>query len=458
MGKKKKEGAMEANEEQEGLLMQRFELIQMDLVKCDQNQPRRQFNEETIRELADSIEQEGLLQPIIVKPTATHESDGMYVIVAGERRYRAFVLLKRNKIPAIIRNRGDTFALSLVENILRENLNQIDEAKAVQKLIRNMGYTQEQVATLVKKSTGWVQQRLLLLRLPKEVQDMITNGKLPPVQGLNLARYKGPKGTIIRLAHDLSAARLSGQRALRAIRSALGVDKDCSDEDLLLGIQDVKTKGMDEDEKELATEQRGQTITVFSTLYTYLKKTRNALARLDKIPAGERGEYFKIIPERTRSKLMMCALEAAQDMSLLFDLAKTTGTDVYAATQYEELVKKLSTDRTDEMRKAGGAGQMKTVPEWLLAPWAMLLHPNGPTRSTKEIVGRSGITANSLPGFMNGALAVIASAWEGKENDTPEVVDFCAKVRERFSEQADLLEIIKGIPTGDDPLDIEMIQ
>lgn len=454
MGKEK--SRTEEAEENGEVLRQKFELLAMDLIQHDPNQPRQRFRDETIKELADSIEKEGLLQPIIVKPSATHKNDGTYIVVVGERRYRAFRLLKRKKIPAIIRDEGDTFALSLVENILREELNPIDEANAIRKLIKS-GYSQEQVASLVKKSLSWVRQRLLLLRLPKEVQEMVINDKLPSVQAMNLTRYKGPKGVIIRLAHDLSAARLSGERAMRAIRSALGVDKDFSDDDLLLGIREMRTEKMEEDEKELATEQRGQTISVFSNLYQYLKKIRNILLRLDKISNKEREEYFRTIPERTRSKLMMNALEVVQDMSLLFDLAKATGTDVYAATQYEGLVKKLRADGLAEMKKASGAEQMKTVPDWLVAPWAMLLHPNGPTRSTKELVIRSGITANSLAGFMNGALSVVSDAWDGKEGDSPEVLEFCAKVRERFPGKMDLPSIIKEIPSGEDPLNIEML-
>lgn len=451
---------MGAIENDEGSQTTRLELISLDLIRSDPRQPRQQFDEESIKGLAFSIEKQGLLQPIVVKPSPEHEKDGTYVIVAGERRVRAFKLIGRTKIPAIIREQGDTYVLSLVENLRREDLNPIDEANAIKRLINEFGYTQAQVSEHVGKSVQWVQQRLLLLRLPKEIQDMVSNDKLPGAQALNLARYKGPKGTIIRLAHDLSAARLSGERALRAIRSALGVkEEDFSDEDLLLGIRDVKTKKMDEDEKELVEEQRGQTIKVFSKLWDSLKRTRNSLGWLDKIPANERVEYFKTIPERTRSKLLMTALEVCQDMVLLFDLAKETGTDIYAATQYESLVKKLSAADSEKIGKAArsGATQMRTVPEWLLAPWAMLLHPNGPTRSTKELVSRTAITAKSLPGFMNGALTVIASAWDGKEKDTPEAIDFCAKLRERFPEQPNLLEIIKAIPVGDDPLNIELL-
>jgi ParB family chromosome partitioning protein len=436
------------------VLKERFELLDMDLIQHDPNQPRQRFVEDTIKELADSIKEDGLLQPIIVKPSAAHDKDGAYVIVAGERRYRAFQILKRRKIPAVIREGGDTFALSLVENILREDLNPIDEAAGIKTLIHKKGYSQEQVAELVKKSRAWVAQRLLLLRLPKEVQMLVSEGKLPAVQALNLARYKGAKGRIIGLAHDLSAARLSSEQALRAIRSSLKVSKDFSDEDLLLGIDDLKTEGMNEDERALATEQRSQTIKTFDVLYKYLRNIRNSLARLDKIPEAEKDDYFKAIPERTRSKIVLCALEVARDLSVIFEIAKRTSTDAYAATQYEGLVKKL---QTEGLADTGKAGQMRTVPEWLLAPWAMLLHHNGPTRSIKELISRTGITATSLPGFMNGALTVISEAWDGKEGDSPEAVEFCARVQERFQGQKDLAEIIKSVPGADDPLEIEMI-
>lgn len=138
------------------------------------NQPRKHFDEESIRELADSILSDGLQSPILVRPR-----DGKFEIVQGERRYRAHVLAELDTIRAEIRemSEDEAFHLAVIENIQREQLTDIEEARAFQRYIE-MGYTHEAVAQKVKKSRTYVTTKLRLLKLIPEIQDLISLGRV----------------------------------------------------------------------------------------------------------------------------------------------------------------------------------------------------------------------------------------------------------------------------------------
>lgn len=140
------------------------------------NQPRKNFDDEKLEELAQSIKEHGLIQPIVV----TRRSDGKYEIVAGERRYRSSLLAGLEKIPAIIKEIDDMqkMELSIIENVQRENLNPIEEALAYQSLIQDFALTQEKVAAKVNKARSTVANLLRLLRLPLAIQEALQDGRI----------------------------------------------------------------------------------------------------------------------------------------------------------------------------------------------------------------------------------------------------------------------------------------
>jgi ParB family transcriptional regulator, chromosome partitioning protein len=152
-----------------------YRLIPVDQIEANPDQPRARFEDETLEELAASLKEVGVLQPIVV----TMGDDG-YVLIAGERRWRAAKRAGLHDIPAVIReSSGDsTLVEALVENLQRQDLTPIEEAHAYSQLLENYGMTQEAVATRVGKSRPAVSNTLRLLQLPREVQEMVDSGQL----------------------------------------------------------------------------------------------------------------------------------------------------------------------------------------------------------------------------------------------------------------------------------------
>lgn len=142
----------------------------------NRDQPRKTFDEAALEELAESIKQHGVLQPLLVRPIPS----GGYQLVAGERRWRACRMAGLNKVPVVIKELTDTetMEIAIIENLQREDLNPIEEAEGLQALIDKCGYTQEEVATSVGKSRPAIANSLRLLRLPQEVRDMTKNGEI----------------------------------------------------------------------------------------------------------------------------------------------------------------------------------------------------------------------------------------------------------------------------------------
>lgn len=149
--------------------------INLDEVRANPYQPRKVFNEESLNELAKSIAEFGVIQPIIVK-----KSIKGYELVAGERRTRAARIAGLKTIPAIIKDfdDNDMMEIALVENIQRENLNPIEEALSYENIIRLRNFTQEEVAEKFGKSRSYITNILGLLRLPKFTTELVSNGKL----------------------------------------------------------------------------------------------------------------------------------------------------------------------------------------------------------------------------------------------------------------------------------------
>ena len=155
--------------------------LELDKIVPNQYQPRRQFSDDSIKELADTLDQDGLLQPIVVR----EDGDDHYEIIAGERRYRAAKSLGWETIPAIVKNMNDDQAasLALIENLQREDLNPIDEAKAYTNLMKLNDLTQTALAKDMGKSQSYVANKLRLLKLDDDVQTALVEGKITARHG-----------------------------------------------------------------------------------------------------------------------------------------------------------------------------------------------------------------------------------------------------------------------------------
>lgn len=150
--------------------------VRLNEIEPNKSQPRTDFDEEAIANLADSIKEHGLLQPLLVRPLEV----GGYQIVAGERRWRACRMLGMSEVPVIIRDLSDkeTMQIALVENLLRENLNPIEEAMGYKDLMDNYDMTQEEVAKTVGKPRSSIANSLRMLNLPDEIREYLKEGDI----------------------------------------------------------------------------------------------------------------------------------------------------------------------------------------------------------------------------------------------------------------------------------------
>jgi ParB family chromosome partitioning protein len=151
--------------------------LAIDALKAGRYQPRTRMDPATLQELADSIKAQGVMQPVLVRRPA---SDGKHEIIAGERRWRAAIMAGLRELPALVRDVPDqaAAALSLIENIQREDLNPLEEAQGFQRLIDDFRLTHDQVAQAVGRSRSAVTNLLRLLQLAKPVQDLLFEGAI----------------------------------------------------------------------------------------------------------------------------------------------------------------------------------------------------------------------------------------------------------------------------------------
>ena len=152
--------------------------LQINEIMPNPAQPRRYFIDQSLQELADSILAQGILQPILVRPM----DDGKYQIIAGERRWRAANLAGLNAVPVIVRSMNDTEAMAaaLIENLQREDLNPIEEARALASLRETLDISQDELASRLGKSRPAIANAIRLLQLSQQAQDDVANGKLSP--------------------------------------------------------------------------------------------------------------------------------------------------------------------------------------------------------------------------------------------------------------------------------------
>ncbi|SEN46229.1 chromosome segregation DNA-binding protein [Paracoccus alcaliphilus] len=153
-------------------------MIPIEQITANPDQPRRSFNPEALQELAASLKNRGVLQPLIVRPHP--RDDGLYQIVAGERRWRAAQMAQLHELPVIIRDLDDTEVLevAIIENIQRADLNAMEEAASFRQLMDRFGHTQERLAEALNKSRSHIANLLRLLTLPDQIQDWVKEGKL----------------------------------------------------------------------------------------------------------------------------------------------------------------------------------------------------------------------------------------------------------------------------------------
>ena len=174
--------------------------LKISSIRPNPYQPRKNFDDESLKQLASSIKERGIFQPILVRKSLKG-----YELIAGERRLKASKMAGLKEIPAVVLDGvddKDMMEVSLLENIQREDLNPIEEAQAYEQIIKKLDYTQDELAKRVSKSRAYITNTLRLLKLPKKVQDMLSNGKLSYGHGRALLSLE-EEDKIIELANKI---------------------------------------------------------------------------------------------------------------------------------------------------------------------------------------------------------------------------------------------------------------
>ena len=192
----------------------------------NREQPRKQFDDEALQELADSIAQHGVLQPLLVRPMP----DGSYQLVAGERRWRASQIAGLNEVPVMVRdmNEQEAAELALIENLQREDLNPMEEALGYQTLMEGYGMTQEQAAQVVNKSRPAVANALRLLRLPQSVAALVAEGSLSAGHARSVLAFEDEE-TMLQMAQTAVEKGLSVRELERLAKQAKKAPKAPAD-------------------------------------------------------------------------------------------------------------------------------------------------------------------------------------------------------------------------------------
>jgi ParB family chromosome partitioning protein len=187
--------------------------VEIARIRPNPNQPRQHFTEESLAELADSIAQRGVLQPILLRPDGED-----YQIIAGERRWRAAQRARLHSIPAIVREIDDstTAELALIENVQREDLNAIEEAEGYRQLIQRHGHTQEDIGKIVHKSRSHVANLLRLLDLPEAVKQSLLQGDISMGHARAVATAPDPEELTREIVAKGLSVRQAEARAKRA--------------------------------------------------------------------------------------------------------------------------------------------------------------------------------------------------------------------------------------------------
>ena len=255
--------------------------IPIHFVYANPSQPRKNFNQELLNELSESIKEQGIIQPILVRK----KSENKYEIVAGERRWRAAQLAKIHEVPVIILNIDDKKSLefAILENIQRSDLNGIEEALGYDNLVRKFGYSQETLSKILGKSRSHIANTLRLAGLPEEIKKMISDGLLTAgharclvnvPDNVKLAKIIVNKNLSVRQAEFL----VKKEQVFSSLKKIPRNNKDTniksleSDLELLMGIKvDIKNKKNNSGEIKFSYKNLDQLNKIISVLKAYFR-------------------------------------------------------------------------------------------------------------------------------------------------------------------------------------------
>ncbi|MGC9418328.1 MAG: ParB/RepB/Spo0J family partition protein [Rhodovulum sp.] len=246
------------------------QVVPLDLVEPNPDQPRRQFSDEALQELAASIREKGVIQPLIVRPSK--RSKGRFEIVAGERRWRACQIAQRHEVPVIVRELDDieVLEIAIIENIQRADLNAVEEAMGYRQLMDRFGHTQDKVAEALGKSRSHIANLLRLLQLPEEVQEHVRHGRLSAGHARALITTDDPA----RLAREVIKAQLS-VRDTEKLAKRTGAPNSSKRKRAVSAEKDADTRALEADLSanlgmavfiEHATDGSGRLIVSYKTL------------------------------------------------------------------------------------------------------------------------------------------------------------------------------------------------
>lgn len=215
-------------------------VVKLSMVEPNREQPRKNFDEDSLQELADSIRQFGLLQPILVQDKKSY-----YEIIAGERRWRAAKLAGLKEVPVIIRNLTDqeVVEISLIENIQREDLNPIEEAQAYKRLLEEFHLKQDEVAERVSKSRTAVTNSMRLLKLCEPVQKMVVDGMISTGHARALLAIEDPEQQYL-IAQKVFDEKLSVREVEKLVKNLNKPPKPARQENTTLNViyQDISER------------------------------------------------------------------------------------------------------------------------------------------------------------------------------------------------------------------------
>jgi ParB family chromosome partitioning protein len=257
------------------------EKIPIHFVYANPSQPRKNFNHELLNELSESIKEQGIIQPILVRK----KSEDKYEIVAGERRWRAAQLAKIHEVPVIILNVDDKKSLefAILENIQRSDLNGIEEALGYDNLVRKFGYSQETLSKILGKSRSHIANTLRLAGLPEEIKKMISDGLLTAgharclvnvPDNVKLAKIIVNKDLSVRQAEFLVKKEqvFSGSKKIKNNNKDTNIKSLESDLGLLMGIKvDIKNKNNNSGEIKFSYKNLDQLNKIISVLKSYFR-------------------------------------------------------------------------------------------------------------------------------------------------------------------------------------------
>ena len=257
------------------------EKIPIHFVYANPSQPRKNFNQELLKELSESIKEQGIIQPILVRK----KSEDKYEIIAGERRWRAAQLAKIHEVPVIILNVDDKKSLefALLENIQRSDLNGIEEALGYDNLVKKFGYSQETLSKILGKSRSHIANTLRLAGLPEEIKKMISDGLLTPgharclvnvPDNIKLAKIIVNKNLSVRQAEFLVKKEqvFSSSKKVKTNNKDTNIKSLESDLGLLMGIRvDIKNKKNNSGEIKFSYKNLDQLNKIISVLKGYFR-------------------------------------------------------------------------------------------------------------------------------------------------------------------------------------------